>query len=57
MTLITELVRDVVKVHAHIKFHVRNFNGSAVRVLTDRHTDTHTHTHTHGPDRFYNLDR
>ncbi len=50
MTLTFELIRDI-KVNASTKYWVCMSNGSAVRVLTDRHT------HTHGRNRFYTLDR
>ncbi len=59
LTLIIELIRDIVKVHSCTKYWVRRSNGSVVRALTDTHTHTHTHTHreTDGRDRFYYLDR
>ena len=42
MTLTFELVQDIIKVNPCTKFHDRTPNGSAVRALTDRHTDTQT---------------
>ncbi len=44
MTLTFELVREIIKVNPCVKFCDHTPNGSAVRALTDRHTDTHTHT-------------
>ena len=41
-----ELVRDIIKVNPCTKFHDHTSNRSAVRALTNRHTDTHTHTQT-----------
>ena len=43
MTLTFELIRDIVKVNPSTKFWVRASNGSARRVLTDKHTHTQTH--------------
>ena len=40
--LTIELVRDIIKVNPCTKFRDHTSNGSAVRVLTDRHTHTHT---------------
>ncbi len=39
MTLPIKLDLDMVQVDLHIKCFVRMSNSSAVRVLTDRHTD------------------
>ena len=44
MTLTFELIRDIIKVNASIKYWVCMSNGSAMRALTDRQTDTHTQT-------------
>ena len=42
MTLTFEPVQDTIEVNPCTKFHDCTPNGSAVRVLTDRHTDTQT---------------
>ncbi len=56
MTLTFELIWDIIKINASIKFQVCMSNGSAVRALTNRQC-TQTHWHTHRRDRFYTLDR
>ena len=42
MTLPIKLDLDMVQADPHVKLFVHMSNGSAMRVLTDRHTDTQT---------------